>query len=335
MARELVSGACSASGVASWLRGGVVVVLCAAAPGARAAPAVTAEAPFDFGTVAVKSNAAQSTLRLTSAGAVSSTGDMIPIGGAVRGQFRLSGFPAGVLLELEWDNATLSAGGGGLPEYFQVTNYENPTLLSDAQGEALVPVGATLRTSGSGAMYVDAPYSGSTQVRVRYWSQQAGGYLTHYDLVTISARQQSALNVTQLQPLSFGTVAAFTDAGVAATMTLGTNGSLNVANAGSARLAPLGGAQVGLVRVTGAAPNYAVTITPEAGNRFLTHVTEGLNAARFVVKNFVVSPSSPGARTDGAGELQITVGATLETEVTNKAFMNGNYSGTYSLTVSY
>ncbi len=300
-----------------------------------AAPAVMADVPLDFGVLAVKSNVTPSTLRVSSLGSVSFTGNVIPIGGAIRGQYRLTGFPPGVLLELQWDDATLSAGGGGLPEFLTVTNYENPTLVANAAGEALVAVGATLRTSASGVMYTDAPYSGTTQIRVRYWSQAMGGYLTYYGSVTFSARTRSAINITETQSLSFGRVAAYATPGAIAAMTLGVDGSINVVNAGSARITALGAAQIGLIHVTGAAPSYAVTITPESGNRFLTHVTEGLNAARFVAKNFVTSPSSPGARTDAAGELQIKVGATLETELTNKAYINGIYSGTYALTVSY
>lgn len=311
-----------------------LLLLCVS-PGLLAAPTVTANVPLDFGLLAVKANGTVSTLVVSSSGAVSNTGEIIPIGGAVRGQYRLAGFPPGVLLDVQWDNATLSAGGGGLPEYLSVTNYVNPTLVADALGEAIVPLGATLQTSASGVMYADAPYSGSTQVRVRYWSEQAGGYLTHFDTVTIGARLQSVFNVTETQSLSFGQVAAFSSAGTGASMTLGVSGGITVANSGAARILPLGGARIGLIRVTGAAPNNVVTITPEAGNIFLTHVTEGLNSARFVVKNFVTSPSSPGARTDSAGELQIKVGATLETELTNKAYLNGNYSGTYSLTVTY
>lgn len=320
----------------SWGKSACALMIFCSSPWVVAAPTVTAVVPLDFGVLAVKSNAGVSTLRISSAGAQTYTGDVIPIGGAIRGQYRLSGFPAGVLLEVQLDNATLSTGGGGLPEYLQVTSYENPTLVSDGAGEALVPLGATLETSGSGIMYADAPYSGTTQLRVRYWSPLAGGYLTHFDTATFNAQLQTAFSITETQPLSFGLVAAFTDSGLAASMTLDVNGNVgSVTNAGSARLAPLGGAQIGLIRVTGAAANYAVTITPEAGSIFLTHVTQGTAVARFVVKNFITTPSSPGARTDSVGELQIRVGATLETEITSKAYAGGTYSGTYNLTVTY
>jgi len=319
-----------------WLYGVAVVLLLCESAVLMAAPLVTAEVALDFGVLAVKANNSVSTLRVASSGAVTSTGDVIPIGGAVRGEYRLTGFPPGVLLDVELNDATLSAGGGGLPEFLTVTGYEIPALFSDGAGEALFPIGATLQTSGSTTMYIDAPYSDSTQFRVRYWSEADEGYLTHYDSVTISAQLQSSLTLAQQQALSLGTLAAYSDPVQTASLTLAPDGSLDLGAAGgSARLIPLGGAQVAVIQVSGGAPNNVVTITPEAGSIFVAHVTEGGNSARFVVKDFVTSPASPSALTDANGELEIRVGATLETEVTNKAFIDGNYSGTYSLTVAY
>lgn len=310
-------------------------LLVSVSPGALAATAVTADVELDFGVLAVKANDAVSTMTITSAGGVSSTGDIIPIGGATRGEYRLTGFPPGVLLDVTLDNATLSAGGGDLPEYLTVLNYDNPTLFSDASGEAVVPVGATLQTSGSTTMYVDAPYSDSTQIRVRYWSQPDLDYLTHFDSVTISAQLQSTLTLLEQQMLSFGTIAAYSDPVFSASLILAPGGALTLGGGGgSANIIALGGSQVGVIQVSGAAPNNVVTITPEAGSVFISHVTEGGNSARLIVKDFVTSPASPGL-TNGSGELEVRVGATLETEITNKAFIDGNYSGTYSLTVTY
>lgn len=309
------------------------LLLLALCPWVMAAPDVTAEVPLDFGTLAVKNNATVGTLSVSTGGALTYSEQIAPIGGAVQGEYRLSGFPPGVLLELEWDDVNLSAGGGGLPEFLQVTGYTNPTLVSDESGAALVPLGATLRTNGSGVMYVDAPYSGTTQVRVRYWSEVDGGYLTHFDSVTFSARVQSALTLLEDQALSFGTVAAWAESGNSATLTLAPNGALEASSAGDARLTPLGGAQVGVIRLTGAAPSHSVTITPEAGSIFLTHEIPG-DIARFIVRDFVTSPAGSGF-TDASGELEIRVGATLETEQVDKPYENGTYSGEYSLTVSY
>ncbi len=297
---------------------------------------MTTEVPLDFGLLAVKSNTTVSTLQLSSSGVVTFTDQLIPIGGAIRGEYRLAGFPPGVLLELSWDDAVLSAGGGGLPELLQVTNYDNPTLVSDALGEALVPVGAQLKTNASGVMYIDAPYSGSIPLRVRYWSDAAQAYLTHSDSVSFTAQLQSAINLTESQRLSFGNISAYADPAAQASLTLDTNGNVNITSSGNARITPLGGAQAAIIQLSGAAPNYSVTITPEAGNIFLTHeLTPAVDAARFIAGSFTTAPSGTSAITNSAGELNIFVGATLTTELTNKVYENGTYNGTYSLTVSY
>lgn len=298
-----------------------------------AAPSVTVDVPLDFGVLAVKANGSVSTLSVNEFGSVSFTADVIPLGGIVKGEYRLTGFPPHMPLELQWDDVNLSAGGFGLPEFLLVTDYVNPVVVSDALGEAVVPVGATLKTSGSGTMYVDAPYSGTAQMRVRYWSAPDTAYIIHHDLVDISAQAQSAINLVQNQALSFGSLSAYSDPGAQATMTLHTNSTVDITNAGNAKMTFLGGAAAASIRVSGAAPYYGVTITPEPGNIFLTHVTPG-GVARFIAGSFITSPAGSG-RTDASGNLDILVGATLTTELTSNPYENGVYTGTYTLTVSY
>lgn len=317
----------------------VVVVMAGlfgSVPAVMAATSVTTLTPLNFGLLAVRSNASVSTLRVYMNGAVASTGNIIPIGGAVRGEYKLAGFTPGVQLTIQLDNAPLSAGGGGGPEFLTVNTYETPTVVSDALGEATIQLGAILNTSGSGNMYADAPYSGSTQIRVIYWSPGAGQYVTHYDTVNFSATLQSAIGLVQDQALSFGSIAAFTDPVQKASIRLNTNGTIdNITSAGSARITPLGvGAQAGVIRVTGAAPSCSVAITPEPGSVLLSHTVFGAGAARLVAKNFVTLPAGTG-NTDATGDLQIKIGATLETEVTANTYAAGTYSGTYTLTVTY
>ncbi|MFC1750716.1 DUF4402 domain-containing protein [Pseudomonadota bacterium] len=302
---------------------------------ANAAPDITADVPLDFGLVAVKNNDSVSTLSISHGGAVTFVGDVIPIGGAMRGEYNLTGFPANVMLDFTWIDGTLSAGGLGLPELLQVTDYENPVTMSDTNGEASVPVGASLKTNGSSVMYGDATYTGDITVRVRYWSPPDVDYLIFQDTVVFTAELQSSINLIEDQVLTLGSVAAYTDPVLTATMVLGTDGKISsIVNAGTARITTLGGALAGVVRVSGAAPNYGVTITPEAGSIFLTHTLPG-DLARFIVKDFVTSPTNPDGRTDSNGDLVIKIGATLETEATSKIYENGTYNGTYDLTVSY
>ncbi len=298
-----------------------------------AEPSVTADVPLDFGLLAVKSNASLSTLRIHTSGAVSPSGDLISMGGALRGEYQLAGFPAGVLLEFTWGDATLQPNGSGPPEHLTVTNYENATVISDELGEAVVFVGASLQTSGNSNLYIDAPFSGTAQLQVRYWSEEVENYLTHFDSVNITAALQTTITLIEDQAFSFGSIVAYADPLLTASMVLGANGSISTVDAGNARITSLGGAQVGVIRVTGAAKSVAVTITPEVDTISLTHAIPG--AAQFFVKNFVTEPPSGSANTDASGELQISLGATLETDATALIYENGVYSGTYSLVVTY
>lgn len=295
---------------------------------------VTVDVPLDFGLLAVKSNLAVSTLLVAPSGAITFSGDILAIGGVLRGEYRMTGFPPNTPLEVTLDDASLSAGGLGLPELLLVTDYDSPSVVTDALGEAQVLLGATLKTNASGVMYVDAPYSGLTLIHVRYWSSDVSNYLTLNESVSFSAELQTTINLVENQGLAFGTVAAYTDPALKATLTLATNGSVSVTSAGSARITPLGGAQVGVIQVAAGAPYAMVTITPEAGSIFLAHTVLGASAARFIARDFITNPPGSGVL-DASGNLDILVGATLETEVTANAYAEGSYSGIYSLTVSY
>ncbi len=317
-----------------WKQGLVAAVLLCGSSWLAAAPAVTVDVPLEFGLLAVKSNISSSTLQVAPSGAISFSGDILAIGGAFRGEYRVTGFPPNTPLEVTVDDASLSAGGGGLPELLTVTDYDSPSVVTDALGEALVLLGASLKTNASGVMYVDAPYSGLALMRIRYWSAPDSNYLTHNESVSFAAELQSTINLVENQALAFGTVAAYTDPAFKASLTLATNGSVNVASAGSARITSLGGAKVAVIQVAGGAPYATVTITPEAGSVFLAHTTLGTAAARFIAKSFITNPSGTGVL-DSSGNLDILLGATLETEVTTKTYVEGNYSGVYSLIVSY
>lgn len=300
-----------------------------------AAPAIETVTPLNFGLFAIRHNATVSALRLSPAGGLTSSGEMIAISGAARGEYRLSGFPPGVILRFEIDDAQLSEGGFGLPEFFRVTAWEHPeTLVSNLTGEAELKLGARLQSSGSGTPYGDAPYTGGAQLRVSYWSESEGGFLTFIEQLDVSAQVQSTLTLTEEQALSFGVVAAFPTAGGTARLTLSPRGSLSSVSTGGARLLALTGAQAGKFQLSSAAPNTSININVQTGSIFMTHTTLGLASARFVVKDFTTFPASP-AQTNALGALSISVGASLETEATSQGYADGEYRGSYTLTVSY
>lgn len=301
----------------------------------HAAPTVELSESLNFGVLAVRSNSFSSSLRLASSGAVVADGDLISVGGAERADVRLSGFPPGVLLTFEFDEGSLSEGGIGIPPFMSVSAFEAPEkLLTDASGSARFWLGGRLTTSGNGSAYRDAPYRGSTGVRVTYWSEGVGNYITHYDQINLSATVQSTLVLSETQALSFGTVAAFPTSTGIARLTLSPKGEVDTVLAGGARIVPLGGATPGVFVLSGAAPNYSVVITAPGGSIQLSHAVLGGNVPRFLARDFVTLPSGT-ALTDSNGELSISVGASLETELSSAAYAPGQYSGTFMLSVSY
>lgn len=313
----------------------VGMILCSASSMSFAAPTITAQVPLNFGLMALRSNAAVWSLNLSSSGTVTPTsGHVIPLGGASRGEYLLSGFPPNTALTLEWDDAPLSFASQMLPEYLTVTNYSSPAVSTDAQGEAVVYLGARLETSGNGTMYADGEYGATIQMRVIYWLEGFGQFVTHADAVTFSAELKSTINVTQEQGLSFGLVAAHSDPVLKATMTVNPGGSTSENPAGNARIRHLGGALPAIIQVTGGAPNTTLSVTPDPGSILLTHTVLSTGVPQFVVKDFLALPAPTGT-TDGDGNLQISVGATLETLATPSAYAEGTYSGTHTITVSY
>ena len=313
----------------------ILLTLCCATSGVMAAPAVVAQVPLDFGLLALRSNAAVWSLIIASNGTVTPTSsNVIPMGGAVRGEYLLSGFPPNTSLTLEWDDAPMGLASQGLPEYLTVKNYSTPALSTDALGEAVVYLGATMETSGNSTMYADGPYGATVQMRVIYWLDEISQFVTHTHAAIFGATVQSVISVTQQEELSFGLVAAGSDPVLKATMTLNPNGSTSETPAGSARIRYLGLGQPAVIQVTGAAPDTLINITPDPGSTLLTHTVHGVGVPQFTVKDFVTSPGPTGT-TDGVGSLQINVGATLETEATATAYSDGTYTGAHTVTVTY
>src|SRR5690606_21112562 len=108
-------------------------------PSTWAAPTLQSVTPLDFGVLAIRDNASVSALRLSPAGRLTASGEIIAIAGATPGEYRLSGFPPGVILRFEIDDVQLSQGGFGIPEFFGVTAWEFPeTLVSNVSGEAVL-----------------------------------------------------------------------------------------------------------------------------------------------------------------------------------------------------
>ncbi len=303
--------------------------------GAWAAPVITPQVALGFGEIALRSNNAIISMAVSNSGAVTpGNSQIIPLGGAVRGEYRLTGFPPNTVLSFEWDDAQLSYAGQMHPEFLTVTAYTPTAATTNGAGEAVVYLGATIKTSGTGAMYNDGTYSAVTAMRVTYWSESFGQFITHSDAVIFQAVLQSTISVTQQQGLSFGYVAANSDPALTATLRIRPNGTTSEIPAGSARIRHLGGAVPAIMQISGAAPNTQISITPDPGSVLLIHIAQGTGVPQFVVRSLEADPSPTGI-TDSNGALLVKVGAVLETQATTSAYVAGSYSGVHSITISY
>ncbi len=125
--------------------------------------------PLDFGTIAITSNAAVSTITYPYSGAPPSiNGNIVFLSRGHRGIYQLSAFPSYTPLIINVVGDSLTAGGLGSSEPLSLSAFSYPTLTTDANGEALLYLGATLSTSGSGAPYIDAPYLGNITITINW-----------------------------------------------------------------------------------------------------------------------------------------------------------------------
>lgn len=303
---------------------------------ASAAPVVEEEVRLDFGLLAIPENSAPAkSLELPVTGAVESDPGIIQIAPPVRGQFRLSGFPPNTRISVTSSSANLTAGGQGQPPVLEFTDIVSNEPLTDDLGAADLVIAGTLITSATGQGYPDAPYEGSAIVEVSYWSPIFEQMVSQSESVEIRAGVSTALDLSEVNRLSFGRIAATAGTDGQASLILEPDGDYRAVNTSDARIVPLNGASPATILVEGAAAFYDLIIQGPTGSVFLSHENLG-SAPRFEVTDFVTLPSGTG-RTNRDGQLEIQVGATLKTEsvVSARAYPEGIYSGTYELTVEY
>ena len=292
---------------------------------------------FDFGVMAIPSNENPSTYQIPYTGeGISVEGTIYPIETGQPGQYRLTGLPPNTSLVFNWpDEITLQPGGPTFAEPLLVTDFTNPDRVTNSAGEVEFPVGATLATTGNDVAYFDTVYSGTVSLQIQHWSPPAKQYVTKSFNLDIQAEPRTAISMDEIEPLQFGTIAAYSDDDKIATMTITPKGKISLTKAGDARITPIHEAEPGLVQVIGAAPFHDMNIdTTQADTVYLSHKKAGTASARFLVEDFKTLPADQG-RTDRDGNLEIHVGATLKTEKTSKKYQEGDYEGQYELTVSY
>jgi len=128
--------------------------------------AITEVQELSFGTFALVDNATVSTLRIPYNGTnpVASS-KLYPLTRAQPGQYQISGMPSFQALIITINNFSLQVGAA---EPFNVNTFTYPALITDTNGEALLEVGATLNTTGSGTGYADATYTGTISITISF-----------------------------------------------------------------------------------------------------------------------------------------------------------------------
>lgn len=302
-----------------------------------AAPLFVEEVQLDFGELAVPDNAAPvKTIRIPVAGQVDADVGIIQVSGPARGQYRLSGFPPNTRISVSASNASLTAGGLGRPPLFTFTDLASNEPLTDDFGNADLIITGSLETSATKQGYPDAPYEGTAIIELSYWSPKFERVVPLTEVIDLKVRVSTALDLTELDSLRFGRISAATGTtGDQAELVLAPDGSYAVKSATQARIVPLNGQAPATILVEGAAALYDLEISVQASPVFLTHQNLP-GAPKFEVTDFTTLPAGTG-RTDRDGQLEIQVGATLKTEETDfaKVYPEGNYSGSYNLTVQY
>ena len=303
---------------------------------ASANPDVTVlEAP-QLGTHAVRSNTSIQSVVLAPNGSTSTSDGLVTITAGTPGQLGLSGFPAGVQLSLVWDPAPATRNRSGLPPAWLVDQQTNQpsTAFTDANGAAVVTVGARALSSGDGSGSADGPDIASVPLRVEAGSPANNAVLAHFSTIDFQIDVRNAITTTEETALTFGTVAATASAAHQAQLRVSAAGGVSSSNAGSARLVALGGAQPARITISGASAGATVQIILPGSSIELQHQTLGNGSARFVVDQFESLPTG-AVVIDANGNATVRIGARLMTALTTQEYAPGVYRGTYSITFAY
>ena len=300
-------------------------------------PAIEEEQRLNFGTLAIASNVSVSRFNYSRTG-VNSTieGQFVLIESGSPGRYRFSGFPPNTTLDVSLNTTTLTAGANGVLEQLSVDNYDSTQVLTNGLGEAEMSLGARLSTSGSGGSYVDAPFSGTAVLRVDYWQPDVQRNVFNTSTIDLEAEHRSTLTIDEKQQLNFGTLFARTSSTSQAVLTVSPSGSYSISEPENSRLVSLVRPEKGVLKVSGAAPNYSLTVTPQVAEVLLEHTEDPARAPHFILSDLITSPDVTGT-SDVNGELLVQIGGTLKTELTllPETYPSGEYEGIYQLTVSY
>jgi len=171
----------------------------------------------------------------------------------------------------------------------------------------------------------------------------------------ITATVQNSFTIQESSSLTFGTIRAVADVSTnQATLIIGSDGTTVTANQASpAFITVVSDGTPATYTITGAAPNTRLTITdPSAVTLSHTNPTT-TNNPTFTVNGFEYTVTTGGTsspytgsnlQTDGTGSASFSLGVTLSTQASataatagdlSRAYEDGSYRGTYTMTVNY
>lgn len=128
---------------------------------------ITEQQALSFGVFALRDNAAAYDMVVSPTGSVSNHASYVMISPGQNAVFDLTDLPPDTLLGVSIGDISLSPDAGGGPSFDAVDFTFSPANpVTDVSGAVTINVGGTLRTSGSGAMYSDAAFSGSATLQV-------------------------------------------------------------------------------------------------------------------------------------------------------------------------
>jgi hypothetical protein len=163
----------------------------------------------------------------------------------------------------------------------------------------------------------------------------------------------SAVSITETSPIKFGNFTVTSPGDVNASIVLDDNGNRTVHNGGTTTItllnggvSDLGSQSPGSYHVMGASAgtNIYVTFTDHTG----TAISSGnqivligpVGSSNFLVDTLTFNQSGsdgtgPYRTTDGSGNANILVGATLHTQSGATTYAPGRYTGTFEVMISY
>lgn len=128
------------------------------------------EQELSFGRFAISDNASVHRLTIAPTGATTHDVAIKPILDGRQAVIRVTDFPPFSPVSISIPDTTLTRNNSGVGNSFTISNFtfSPDNLISDANGEVVFELGATIATSGNGQMYTDDDYAGEMSVTVNY-----------------------------------------------------------------------------------------------------------------------------------------------------------------------